>query len=875
MKSTNITFLKNYEVSEYLITDVQLDISISKNKTTVTAKLKIKENPNHPKPSGTIFLNGSQLTLVSVAIDNSLLAKDDYQLKDDILIIPGIPQSFVLTTEVKITPRSNSSLSGLYVSKNGYFTQCEAEGFRRITYFLDRPDIMATFTTKITANKNDYPTLLSNGNLVQSGEEGDNHWVIWKDPFPKPCYLFAMVAANLSVLADTFVTMSGRLINLNIYVPHGQKNRCQFAMNALKNAMKWDEDNFGLEIDLDQYAIVAVDDFNMGAMENKGLNIFNSKYILADPEISTDKDYMFIDRVVAHEYFHNWTGNRVTCRDWFQLSLKEGLTVFRDQEYGADTYSRSTQRIQEVRNLRNIQFPEDASAMAHAVRPQSYVEINNFYTATVYEKGAEIVRMIDSLLGKEQFVKGMNLYFERHDGTAATTDDFVSAMQDASNYDLSQFKLWYDRPGTPKLTARGTYNEALQTYELVLEQSLTGFDFTKEEPLHIPVAVGLIGAKGIDLNIQLENNRENKTTHLISLKKKRQSYMFSNVSEKPVPSILRGFSAPVILEYSKDPISLRHQMAYDSDSFNRWEACQTLTIQVLLKNIHRIQTRTLPEYPDYYISAMRQLLESSRKDPSFLAEVITLPSENFMAEQVNIVDPESIHNARVNLRKHIATAFRNLMLEIYTENSIVQPYSPDSFSAGKRALKNTCLQYLMELEENDIKLMCIDQFKNADNMTDRLSSLVSILNNDSQKKEWALQHYYSQWKNDPSAIDKWFSVQASSRAIDTLKIVKSLTQHKAFDYSNPNKVYALIRSFGVNHLRFHDKSGEGYNFLADQIIKLDGINPQVAARISRSYDRCKRLDHDRWSLACKALTKINNFSSLSKDTREVISKILH
>ncbi len=875
MSSAEPTLLKNYQPPSFFISTIDLDIDIQDNQTFVKARLEITKNFDCPKTTNHLVLNGVELSLRNIFLDQTRLNDEDYKVLGETLTVYNVPNSFFLETLVSINPKSNSTLSGLYVSKNGYFTQCEAEGFRRITFYLDRPDIMARFTTKIKANKHNYPILLSNGNLVASGRDGEDHWAQWEDPFPKPSYLFAMVAANLAKLSSTFQTLSGRGITLNIFAQHGKTQQCVFAMEALKKSMEWDEKVFGLEIDLDQYTIVAVDDFNMGAMENKGLNIFNSKYILAQPELSTDKDYMFIDRVVAHEYFHNWTGNRVTCRDWFQLSLKEGLTVFRDQEYGADMYSRATQRIQEVRNLRGIQFPEDASPMAHAVRPQSYIEINNFYTATVYEKGAELVRMIYTLIGQKKFRQGMDLYFIRHDGSAATTDDFVEAMQDASQYDLSQFKLWYDRSGTPKIVARGVYNQSDKSYELNLSQFLEGFDFGRDTPMHIPIAVGFINSNGKDLRTQLDLESEEKTTHVLSLKKQEQTFLFQNVVEKPVISLLRGFSAPVSLEYTHDSTSLTHQMAYDSDSFNRWEASQILSTRVMLDSLDCLPKNSNPEYPEYFFAALNQVLLTSESDPAFTAEMITLPSEIFLAEKLEKVYPEKIHFARRHLVQTIAKTFKDLLLEIYTSNLTPGIYCPDHNSSGKRALKNICLQYLMELANPDIKSICMKQFKNSNNMTDTISSLVAITNNYPEKRNWALENFYNRWEHEPSAIDKWFSVQAATSCKDTLDNVKKLTKHKAFDYTNPNKVYSLIRTFGVNHYQFHQENGEGYQFLAEQILVLDAINPQVAARISRCFDRCRRFDNELWMKAHKSLLMIYDSPSLSTDTREVISKTIN
>ncbi len=868
------TLLKDYQPPRFFIKKVSLNIEIHAEKTLVRSKLEFSVNKFFSKENSRLVLNGVSLILKEIYLGGSQLGEDAYNYENDELTIFNVPESCILETLVEIDPRHNSTLSGLYFSKRGYFTQCEAEGFRRITFFLDRPDVMAQFVTTISADREHFPVLLSNGNLVGTGQVGRTHWATWEDPFPKPCYLFAMVAANLSKIQDNFTTMSGRRISLKIYVESGRTKQCKFAMSALKTAMKWDEEKFGLEVDLDQYSIVAVEDFNMGAMENKGLNIFNSKYILAEPDLSTDRDYMFIDRVIAHEYFHNWTGNRVTCRDWFQLSLKEGLTVFRDQEYGADRYSRATQRIQEVRNLRAVQFPEDASPMAHAVRPKSYFEINNFYTATVYEKGAELVRMLHTLVGVENFRKGMDLYFKRHDGCAVTTDDFVDSIADACGSDLTQFKLWYDRPGTPVVSAESEYDPISKTFEIKLEQSLPGYDFSTHTPFHIPIAVGLIDPEGNDLNTSLIDQNEVKTTHILAMKKKKEIFTFKNIPVKPTLSLLRNFSAPVSLQFPYDANALTHQMSHDTDTFNRWEASQILATKVILDNAERIKSGLSQKYPEHFLNAIENILANSRQDPAFTAEVISLPSELFLAEKMSTVDPENLNLSRVSLIKKIAKMYKNSILEIYKSNSAIEPYKPDPAATGRRSLKNICLQYLMELGEHSIQSICIDQFKNSDNMTDTIASLSAMVNTDCDKKNWALKIFYDRWNQEPSAVDKWLSVQAASRSPETLAIVKLLTQHEAFDYTNPNKVYSLLRTFSVNHLQFHNKNGLGYKFLAEQIIILDSINPQVAARISRGFDRCQRLNAERWSLAKDALMLIYNSSSLSKDTREIVSKTL-
>jgi aminopeptidase N len=639
--------------------------------------------------------------------------------------------------------------------------------------------------------------------------------------------------------------------------------------------MKWDEDVFGLELDLDQYMIVAVGDFNMGAMENKGLNVFNTKYVLADPQTATDTDYMNIDRVVAHEYFHNWTGNRVTCRDWFQLSLKEGLTVFRDQEYGADTYSRPVQRIQEVRGLRAAQFPEDAGPMAHPVRPQQYMEISNFYTATVYEKGAEVVRMIHTLAGPQGFRKGMDLYFKRHDGQAVTCDDFASAMADGAGLDLGQFRRWYDQAGTPVVEASGRYDAAARTFTLEFRQSTAPTPGQAEKkPLHIPMAVALIGARG-DLPLQLQSEAGARgTERVLSLCSAEERFVFVNLAEKPVPSLLRGFSAPVVLRYDYSSAELTHLMAHDSDPFNRWEAGQRLALQILLDHVEQRRAGRTPAAPREFIAAFAEVLSRAEADPAFATEALGLPSEGYMAEQMSEVDPDAIHAARTGLRRDIASTLREPLMKAYRESTVPGPYSPDARSAGRRALRNLCLGYLMELDDADVRTLCRQQFERADNMTDALAALGALANCDCAERAPALQSFYERWKAEPLVVDKWLAVQAGSRLPDTLAQVKRLAAHPAFDIRNPNKVYSLIRVFCANQSRFHAADGGGYEFIADKVLELDALNPQVAARIARAFDRWKKFDAGRQARARSVLERMKAAPGLSRDTAEIVLRAL-
>jgi aminopeptidase N len=830
--------LKDYAPPPYIVETVELDVDIGEQEALVKAVLAVRRNPRSSSNEKALLLDGDELQLVSVALNDLPLRADQYTVTPERLAIPNVPDAFTLTTLTRIVPQKNTKLEGLYATQNGFVTQCEAEGFRRITWFTDRPDVMAVYTVTVHADKAKYPVLLSNGNQVGAGDEpGGRHWAKFVDPYPKPSYLFALVAAKLEVLEDEFLSKSKKSKKLFVYVEPGKLDQAGWAMDCLKRAMKWDEERFGLELDLDQYKIVAVGDFNSGAMENKGLNIFNTKYVLARSDTATDLDYLNIDRVVAHEYFHNWTGNRVTCRDWFQLSLKEGLTVFRDQEYGSDLYSRAVARIQEVRMLRAAQFPEDAGPMAHPVRPQSYMEIRNFYTMTVYEKGAEVVRMQHTLLGEEKFQAGMRLYFQRHDGQAVTCDDFVQAMQDASGIDLTQFRRWYDVAGTPVLDCQGVYDDAAKTFTLSVKQSMN-------PPFHIPFAVK-VGAE----------------EKVLSLRKPDETFTFGNQKSKPVPSLLRGFSAPVVLNYPYTEEDLVRLVAEDDDPFNRWEAMQRLAAGIILEKGGRASAA--------FVKAARRLLE--QPDQAFVAEALNLPGESFLAEQMATVDPDALHAARNTLRATLAAELKDDFLELHRSLASNAPYSPDAASTGRRALRNLCLSYLSELGLSDL---CAEQFRSADNMTDAMAALTCLANLDCPEREPALEAFYARWKDEPLVVDKWLAVQATSRLPGTLARVRKLLSHPAFDIKVPNKVYALIRAFAANHVRFHAADGGGYTFLADQVITLNALNPQVAARMARGFDRWKRFDAARQAKAKAALERIRDAEGLTKDVAEIVTKAL-
>ena len=872
-------FLKDYTPPAFLIDAVDLDVDIRDDATRVRARLLVRRNPAFPQANEPLRLNGEALELDAVSLNGRALAAGQFTVEPELLMVPGVPDQFTLETASRIHPEQNTALEGLYASKTGYFTQCEAEGFRRITWFIDRPDVMAKYTVTIHAARERFPVLLSNGNRVGQGKEnGGRHWAKFVDPFPKPSYLFALVAGKLDVTEEKIVTRSGRTVTLGLYVEPGKLDSVTFAMLALKRAIKWDEDTYGLELDLDHYKIVAVGDFNSGAMENKGLNIFNTKYLLATPEIATDVDYMNVDRVIAHEYFHNWTGDRVTCRDWFQLSLKEGLTVFRDQEYGADVYSRAVQRIQEVRGLRAAQFPEDAGPMAHPVRPQSYMEIRNFYTMTVYEKGAEVVRMIQTLAGRDGFRKGMDLYFQRHDGQAVTCDDFAQAMADANGLDLTQFKRWYDQAGTPVVEVEDAYDPAQQTYTLTVRQSCppTPGQATKL-PFHIPFAVGLVGSDGASLPLHLagEAAPHAAPTRVLSLTEPEHRFTFTQVAAHPVPSLARGFSAPVIVNFPYRDADLAHLLAHDAYSFNRWEAGQRLALTLILRGIEARRDGKPVDVPEAFIEAMGRVLRNAPRDPAFAAEALRLPAETYIAEQLDVVDPDAIHEVRNAVARQLAAALAVDFRQAYAANTVAGPYAPEPAAIGKRALKNVALGYLLELNDAASRALCKRQFDTADNMTDRMAALALLANRDGAERVPALAAFYERAQDEPLLLDKWLAVQATSRLPSALEDVKRLTRHPAFDLKNPNKVYSLIRAFcGANHVRFHAADGGGYAFAADQILLIQKLNPQVGARIARCFDRWKKFDAGRQTHARAALERIQRAPDLSKDVAEIVAKAL-
>lgn len=871
-------YRKNYTAPDYWVHTVEMGFDLDPAETRVATRMTLTRNAAGSGKA--LVLYGDELQLVQIRMNGKLLSARNYRLEEGILRIPQAPDDVTLEIETLLRPQQNTSLMGLYVSNGNFFTQCEAEGFRKITYFPDRPDVMAKYKVMLRADRKKYPVLLSNGNLIEEGDLGDGrHYALWEDPFKKPSYLFALVAGKLVCQQETVRLRAGRDALLQVWVEDGNLDKTQHAMDSLINSIRWDEHRFGLELDLDRFMIVAVGDFNMGAMENKGLNIFNTKYVLANPRIATDTDYANIEAVVGHEYFHNWTGNRVTCRDWFQLSLKEGLTVFRDQEFSADMIGtesgRVVKRIDDVRVLRQAQFPEDAGPMAHPVRPDSFVEISNFYTVTVYEKGAEVVRMYQTLLGRDGFRKGMDLYFERHDGHAVECDDFRAAMSDANGRDLTQFERWYSQAGTPRVKAQTRYDAAKQVYEVTLSQScLPTAGQAEKLPFHIPVAIGLLDAKGRDMALSLDGTNENPATVVLELTAAQQIFRFNHVAEKPVPSILRNFSAPVILEYEYSDEELAFLMAHDSDAFNRWEAGQRLATRRLLGLTLLAQQSGGLQIDAVLSDSLRAILNSAALDPAFREIALTLPAEAVIAEQMDVIHPKAIHVARRFLRRSLAQSLRADFIAAYEANRTDGPYSPDAASAGKRALKNLALSYLGELDDQDAHGLMQKQYDHADNMTDRLAALSALANSQAPGKAAALAKFYSDFEEEPLVIDKWFSLQAMARTTD-VAVVRGLMQHHAFSIKNPNRARSLIFSFcNGNPSRFHATDGSGYVFWAEQVIALDAINPQVAARLTRSLDRWRKFAPALQDKMQAALKRVAATPTLSKDVKEVVTKSL-
>jgi aminopeptidase N len=870
--------LQDYRPPDWLVETVDLDVVLDPKATRVRATLNLKPNPNGAAPAP-LVLDGDELTLVSLKLDGAPLPADSYVATPDGLTIAQPPhRSLRLEIETLIDPSANTKLMGLYRSGQTYCTQCEAEGFRRITYFPDRPDVMAVYTTRIEAEKVDAPVLLANGNLVKSGDvpNSTRHFAVWHDPFPKPCYLFALVGGKLACVEDHFRTVSGRDVVLRIYVEPGKQDRCAYAMDSLKRAMRWDEQAFGREYDLDIFMIVAVSDFNMGAMENKGLNVFNDKYVLASPGTATDADFANIEAIIAHEYFHNWTGDRITCRDWFQLCLKEGLTVFRDQEFTADERSRPVERISDVRALRAQQFVEDAGPLAHSVRPELYHEINNFYTATVYEKGAEVVRMLKVMLGPEKFREGMDLYFARHDGEAATIEQFVQCFADAAGLDLAQFMLWYSQAGTPEVVAAGSYDARAKTYRLDVTQTVPPTPGqSSKEPMVIPLAIGLVGRDGRDLPLRLADGRGIERG-ILTLTKPAASFVFADIGDRPVPSLNRDFSAPIKLITNLTADDLRFLAAHDRDPFNRWQAVQTLATHLLVDNVAALRAGATAGQDPGLLDALAAILADEALEPAFVASALRLPSEADIAREIGRdVDPDAIFSARTALRAAIGEHLAGALSERHERVTDGGPYRPDAAGAGRRALRNACLDLMVAAPLPGAIALAAKQYETADNMTDRMAALSALSLCDAPERTVALDDFYRRYADDPLIVDKWLALQASIPEPATLDRVKALMAHPAFSLANPNRVRALIGSFAMaNHTQFNAAGGAGYDFLVDIVLVLDPKNPQVAARMLSALKSWRVLEPGRRERAQAALRRAAASEALSRDASDIVARTL-
>lgn len=859
-------YRKDYQSPSHTISTIDLTFDLHDNQTVVTAISQVQQC----KESSTLQLDGENLTLVSLQVNGEVWS--DYQQTESTLTINQLPREFTLTIVTHIDPEANTALEGLYKSGGAFCTQCEAEGFRRITYYLDRPDVLAKYTTKVIADKAQYPYLLSNGNRVAAGDlDHGRHWVQWQDPHPKPAYLFALVAGDFDVLRDTFVTRSGRPVDLEIFVDKGNLDRAPHAMTSLINSMKWDEERFGLEYDLDIYMIVAVDFFNMGAMENKGLNIFNSKYVLANENTATDSDYLGIEAVIGHEYFHNWTGNRVTCRDWFQLSLKEGLTVFRDQEFSSDLGSRAVNRINNVRIIRGPQFAEDASPMSHPIRPDKVIEMNNFYTLTVYEKGSEVIRMMHTLLGEEGFQKGMKLYFERHDGTAATCEDFVSAMEDASGVDLKQFRLWYSQSGTPTVSVTSDYDSDAKTFNLHVKQSTEPTqDQQDKQALHIPFDVELYAPTGEVVELRCNGK---PIHHVLDVTQSEQSFVFEDVAERPIPSLLREFSAPVKLEYDYSDDELTFLMVHARNDFARWDAGQMLLAKYIRSNVERIQQGNVDvALPDALIDAFRGVLLSDVLEPAFIAEMLALPSHNEVSGWYKQVDVDAIAAVLKGIKVQLAQQLEDEFSALY--HALVQSdYRVDHQAIGQRALRNTALAYLAYTEQGNRLVEA--QYDQANNMTDTMAAMTAANSAQLPCRERLMSDYSEQWKHDGLVMDKWFILQGTNPAGNALDVIRSTMNHSAFSLKNPNRTRSLIGSFlNMNPVAFHDKSGKGYEFAGEILRELNSSNPQVASRLIDPLLKLGKYDEQRQALIRKELEALKSMDNLAKDLFEKVSKAL-
>jgi len=866
------TLRADYRPPAWRIDAVDLHFELDPEATRVRARCALRREAAADEP---LVLVGEELELLSIAVDGQPLDPARYDVEERRLTVRQLPAQCTLETEVRIAPARNRALSGLYVSSGNFCTQCEAEGFRRITWFLDRPDVMARYTTTLVADRERYPVMLSNGNRVATEVlEDGRHLVRWEDPFPKPSYLFALVAGDLHCHSGSFTAASGREVRLEFYVEARDADKCEHALRSLQKAMRWDEETFGLEYDLDLYMIVAVGDFNMGAMENKGLNLFNSKFVLARPDTATDQDFEGIEGVIAHEYFHNRTGNRVTCRDWFQLTLKEGLTVYRDQEFSAQMTSAPVQRIGDVRLLRERQFPEDAGPMAHPIRPEAYVEMDNFYTATVYDKGAEVVRMYQVLLGREGFRRGMDRYFERHDGQAVTCDDFRAAMADANGRDLTQFERWYSQAGTPRLAARGEWDGDAESYTLELRQECPrGQDAAAFQPLHVPVRVGLVGRDGGDLALRLDGEQDAPRERVLELTGRSQTWTFRGVGSPPVPSLLRGYSAPVALELERGRDELAFLLANDSDAFNRWDAGQALFGGMVLELAAAHAAGEALVVDPAVVEAYRSVLLDGSIDGSIRALTITLPEEGELAQQMAVVDPDALHAARQHLSRELAAALRDELLEVYRLSRPRGPYTLERDAVDRRRTKNAALAALAVLEEAEITSLIVEQFEGADNMTDSQAALAALVGLDVPERAQALEAFHRRWHEEPLVLDKWFSLQADSTLPGAPARVRELMAHPDFTLDNPNRARSLVGHFSTyNHVGFHDASGEGYAILADAVLAIDPKNPQLAARLLKGLNAWRRYDPGRQEHARRQLERVRATDGLSRNSREIVER---
>lgn len=878
-KSPRPILLKNYRPPDYYVDKVDLDVALDARETRVRSKLRLRPNRETGDRSAPLILDGENLTLERVKLSGRNLAPDAYEVSRSGLVIHDVPERpFTLEITTTCNPAANTALSGLYRSRAIYCTQCEAEGFRRITYFPDRPDVLSVYRARIEADRDDAPVLLSNGNCIETGKiaRSRRHFALWHDPFPKPSYLFALVGGHLAAITDSFETMRGRKVALAIYVEPGKQDRCRWAMECLKRAMRWDEERFGREYDLDTFMIVAVSDFNMGAMENKGLNVFNDKLVLATPATATDENYAAIESVIAHEYFHNWTGNRITCRDWFQLCLKEGLTVYRDQEFSADTRERTVQRIDNVRQLRAHQFAEDAGPLAHPVRPEKYIEINNFYTPTIYQKGAELCRMIATLAGRDGFRAGMDLYFERHDGEAATVEQFIACFERACNLDLGHFMTWYRQAGTPELVCEMSYDAAAKMVELSIEQVLPPTPGQKRKrPLFIPLRLGLIGPDGHDIELKPAGGGK-VVNGVAQLEKRRQVFRFEGVSAKPVPSLLRGFSAPVNISVSLSDRDLEFLMIHDSDAYNRWQAGQTYATRLATRIVEATRGGRKVRPGLSFARALGTSLADNRLDPAYRARLITLPSETDVARRIATdVDPEAIYLALRQLKRLVAGTLKDQLIEVYQSQCSDRPYSPDAGSVAKRSLGAATLALLAASGEKAEIARIARHYENAGNMTDRTVALGLLCQIDTPERLAALDDFFESARGDHVVIDKWFTFHATSRLPSALESVRELTRHELFSIKNPNNVRALIGAFAMwNQLNFHRPDGAGYRFVADRVLEIDRFNPQVAARLLAAFKSWKVLEANRQRRAKAELRRIARRKALSRDVFEIVTKML-